>query len=162
MIAGKCRVCGLWSADVTKCSHVLSQAAEWRERAERAEADFADAVGAAVSRAEQAESQATDLEHENERLRAALTALEHYLPVVQMDGFISQPLDRMVEMAEAHDALPEGWEVGGVEHRQAGWQAFAYRWDPTHQWRDAISTRQDNPTPAAALRSLAAKLRGSR
>ena len=127
MIAGKCRVCGLWSADVTKCSHVLSQAAEWRERAERAEADFADAVGAAVSRAEQAESQATDLEHENERLRAALTeiesddppdsedrwitvvrlmqiartALEHDMPVVQMDGFISQPLDRMVEMAES-------------------------------------------------------------
>lgn len=61
--------------------------------------------------------------------------------------------------AEAEAALPDGWDLSGVENASEGsgryWTAGAFLpWDESAH--DVIA---DGPTPAAALRALAAKLR---
>lgn len=75
----------------------------WRRRAEQAEADFADAVGAAVLRAEAAEAQLgqdreafAEAEHEIHRLEDALGAMGMHVAGIheapsQYDGLSGRP-----------------------------------------------------------------------
>ena len=66
--------------------------------------------------------------------------------------------------AEADGALPDIEEavvegVSWMKGKQPGddeWVARAYRWDRDHPWQRLYA---DGPTPAAALRALAARLR---
>lgn len=55
--------------------------------------------------------------------------------------------------AEAEAALPEGWVLGGVTLHNPGYKAFA-----AHRFRPGIHV-YGHPTPAAALRALAVRLR---
>ena len=60
--------------------------------------------------------------------------------------------------AEAEAALPEGWVLQGITPSRAEWEALA------SSWTARAGDKQDwqagaGPTPAAALRALAAKLR---
>ena len=72
--------------------------------------------------------------------------------------------------AEAEAALPEGWKIDGMVHLlppkdpKAGeaWIASANRVRPDGRWFGRNIEGDPRPTPAAALRSLAAKLRDAR
>lgn len=63
--------------------------------------------------------------------------------------------------AAAEAALPEGWVIQSVLRcTPECWQAWAA--DPAEDASDPFVAIADGPTPAAALRSLAAKLRETR
>ena len=57
--------------------------------------------------------------------------------------------------AEAEVALPKGWELSGVERWYTPHEWIALAHEPGHSEASA-----GGPTPAAARRALAAKLRG--
>ena len=62
--------------------------------------------------------------------------------------------------AEAEAALPEGWSIWWLHHRKQAWEAVA-GWDgATNPVEALVESAEDEPTPAAALRALAAALRG--
>ncbi len=62
--------------------------------------------------------------------------------------------------AEAEAALPEGWQVAALERRGAdSWEAITES-TPEHDLEYAhVEWAGEGPTPAAALRKLARKLR---
>ena len=83
--------------------------------------------------------------------------------ILAADPALAAALELGLAWQEAEAALPEGWAKENLQHTammDQRWQAEAgSRIGPVIQWNKVRTVIAEGPTPAAALRALAARLR---